>query len=248
MPLEAMSRGEILQSHCRRRVRPESLAFLPAVHLGAAPLLALCLIVAGTGCTKPAPPVEPKFRLLEDIVVYHRAETDRADQLSLEVIRLRADLRRAEEALVTVESGLRGNHTRANAVSALAEARVMVRRTSQQAPWRLEETALAESKLEEADLQIQQGNPGAALFFVYRAKRIAEVVLLEAKVVSEQSDTYFVTGKRVNLRAGPTTDSPVLRVLSQATPVFAERREDDWMLVRVVSGSAGWIHSSLIRR
>ena len=161
---------------------------------------------------------------------------------------MRADLRRAEEALVTVESGLRGTHTRANAVSALAEARILVGRIAQQAPWRMQESGLAESKLAEADRLIQQNNPGAALFFVYRAQRIAEVVLLEAEAVGKQTDIYFVIGKSVNLRAGPTMDASVLRVLSRATPVFPERREDDWILVRVVSGSAGWIHESLIQR
>ena len=110
---------------------------------------ALLGAVLGTGCslqfpqTKGGPP-------LSDIVVYHRAEAERADRLSVEVKRLQADLLRAEEALVEVESGLRGNHTRANAVSELA----------------------------------------AALFFVYRARRIAELGLIEAKTVRSQSDTY----------------------------------------------------------
>jgi uncharacterized protein YgiM (DUF1202 family) len=72
--------------------------------------------------------------------------------------------------------------------------------------------------------------------------------LLEAKSVRSQADTYYVKGTRVNLRIGPTTNDRVLRVLSRETPVFAERSEADWMLVRVISGSAGWIHKSLVRR
>lgn len=214
--------------------------------------LALLAVVVGTGCAMQSPPPPPPAMddapPLRDIVVYHRAESDRAHQLSLEVERLRADLRRAEEALVKVESGLRGDHTRANAVSALAEARILVKYAAQQAPWRSEETHEAENKLAEADRQVQQDNPGAALFFVYRAQRIAELGLVEAKFVSEQRDTYFVRANRINLRSGPTTSHRVLRVLSKETPVFVERSQNDWILVRVISGSAGWVHKSLVRQ
>ena len=209
---------------------------------------ALLAVVAATGCASPSSNSGGDVPPLEDIVVYHRAESDLAKQLGVEVNRLRADLRRAEEALVEVESGLRGSHTRANAVSAIAETRILVKRTARQAPWRIEESREAESKLAEADRQVQQDNPGAALFFVYRARRIAELGLLEAKFVNEQRDTYFVQGNQVRLRAGPTTEGRVIRVLGKATPVFPERSQNDWMLVRVISGSAGWIHKSMIRR
>lgn len=212
--------------------------------------IALLAAMTGIGCatTSPTPPPAAGGPPLEDIVIYHRAESDRADQLSLEVSRLRADLRRAEEALVEVESGLRGDHTHAKAVSAIAEARILVERSARAAPWRVVDTRDAASKLVDADHQVQQNNPGAALFFVYRARRIAELSLLEAELVSGQSDTYFVDGNRVNLRSGPTTNDRVLQVLTRQTPVFVERRNDQWALVRVISGSAGWIHESLLRR
>jgi len=125
---------------------------------------------------------------------------------------------------------------------------ILVRRSAQKTPWRIEESQQAENKLVEADRQVQQNNPGAALFFVYRARRIAELGLLEARFVSKQRDTYFVDGRRVNLRAGPTTENRILHVLTESTPIFAERSEQDWLLVRVISGSAGWIHKSLVRR
>lgn len=211
--------------------------------------LIVLTLLAGTGCANWRPfETGDHSPPLKDIVVYHRAETERADQLSLEVERLRTDLRRAEEVLVSVESGLRGNQTRASAVSELAEARILVRRAAQLAPWRVEKTREAESKLAEADHHVQQNNPGAALFFVYRARRIAELGLLEARFVSKQTNTYFVGAPHVNLRAGPTTNERVIRVLGKETPVFAERKQGEWMLVRVISGSAGWIHRSLIRQ
>ena len=212
-----------------------------------APVFGACVVgLLGMGCATPETHTTRNAAKLEDIVVYHRAEADRAERLSLEISRLRDDLRRAEEALIEVESGLRGNLTRANAVSALAEARILSEHASQQAPWRVNEILEAQNKLSEADVQIQRNNSGAALFFVYRARRIAELALLEAKTIRDAKDTYFVSGQRVNLRAGPTTEDRVLAVLTNATPVFHERSEGDWLLVRVVSGSAGWIHKSLL--
>ena len=47
--------------------------------------------------------------------------------------------------------------------------------------------------------------------------------------------------------AAPSTDARVIAVLSDATPVFPERREDDWVLVRTAAGPVGWVHSSLLR-
>jgi len=214
------------------------------------PTLVLLAFVMGAGCATSPGTRSPGSESppLKDIVIYHRAETERADQLSLEVERWRADLRRAEQALVNVESGLRENQSRANAVSELVEARMLVKRAARLAPWRSEKTREAESKLDEADHHVQQNNPGAALFFVYRARRIAELGLLEARYVNKQRNTYFVGAPHVNLRAGPTTQDRVVRVLTKETPVFAERKQGEWMLVRVISGSAGWIHRSLIRQ
>ena len=182
-----------------------------------------------------------------DVAIYRRAEVDRASRLEAEVKRLRVDLRQAEEAIVLAESGLRGSHSRADAVSSLAEARIQVERAATVAPWRGGMIAEALGKLGEADSQIQEGHFGAALFFVYRSNRIAELLEREARMVRDQSDTQYVRVRGVNLRAGPSTSDRVLGVLSQGTPVFPERREEAWTLVRVASGSVGWVHQSLLR-
>lgn len=209
---------------------------------------ALATLSIGLGCAAMMPVQPPPQTPRNDLEVYHRAESARADQLSQEVARLQVDLRQAEEALIEVESGLRGKHTRANAVSTLAEARILAKRAAQLAPWRGLEIKEVNNKITEAERQVQQNNPGAALFFIYRARRIAEYGLLEAEFVDRQDNTFYVEARRANLRAGPSTDASVLRVLARRTPVFVERQTDNWVLVRVISGSAGWIHESLIRQ
>lgn len=197
-----------------------------------------CALVGGKP-PAPAPAI--------DMAIYRRAEVDRAERLEAEVERLRADLRQAEEALVMAESGLRGSHGRADAVSSLAEARIEVERAASMAPWRVDAIQEARDKLTEADRQIEQSHFGAALFFVYRANRAAQLLEREAALVRKRPGTLFVRVEKVNLRAGPSTADQVVGVLSEGTPVFPERTRDLWTLVRVTSGSVGWVHRSLLR-
>jgi len=213
-------------------------------------LLALACGLAGAGCTTVTSTeierVRPQPTI--DVEVYRRAETDRAARLARQVETLQADLRQAEEALVMAESGLRGTHSRADAVSRLAEARIQVERAASAAPWRAEEVERARVKLAEAERQVEDDHFGAALFFVYRAQRIADALEAEAARVYAGPDTRFIRGKRVNLRAGPSTSEPVLGVLPDGTPVFPERHRSSWVLVRTPSGSVGWVHGTLLTR
>lgn len=178
--------------------------------------------------------------------VYRRAETERAARLAREVEQLRADLSQAEAALVAAESGLRGSYSRADAVSSLAQARIRVARAGREAPWLGDEVGEAESKLADADLQVAAGHFGAALFFVYRAERIADALEAEAKRVYSTPGARFIRGRRVNLRSGPATTERILTVLPMGTPVFAENTEAAWVLVRTEAGDVGWVHSSLV--
>ncbi|MCA9510091.1 MAG: SH3 domain-containing protein [Myxococcota bacterium] len=189
---------------------------------------------------------EPAESTEIDAAVYRRAESVRAERLGREVERLRADLRQAEEALIAAESGMRGNHSRADAVSSLAEARIEVERAARRTPWRRGEIDEARSKLDDADAQVEKANFGAAMFFVYSAKRIAQGLEREASVLADAPDARFVLGQRVNLRSGPSTHEAVVDVLNEGTPVFAERSGDTWTLVRTLHGEVGWVHSSLL--
>lgn len=182
-----------------------------------------------------------------DVAIYRRAEVDRAAHLEGEVGRLREDLRQAEEALVLAESGLRGSHSRADAVSSLAEARIEIERAAILTPWRWDAIDEARGKLREADSQIQEGHFGAALFFVYRSTRISELLEREARMVRDRPGTRYVRVRRAHLRRGPSTSDPVVGVLTEGTPVFPEREREGWTLVRVSSGSVGWVHQSLLR-
>jgi SH3-like domain-containing protein len=75
---------------------------------------------------------------------------------------------------------------------------------------------------------------------------MAESLAAEAQRVETDPKTQFVRAARVNLRSGPSADARVMEALPAQLPVFAERREGDWVLVRTVTGSVGFVHADLI--
>ncbi len=182
----------------------------------------------------------------EQAELFRKAETERAAQLEREIERLQADLETAESALVEVESGLSESNGRADAVSSLAVTRIQVERAASRAPWRAAEIAGARQKLDEAERQVDEGRFGAALFFVYRARRVAEGVLDEVEQILGSGRARMIKATRVNLRSGPSTGQRVLAVLSAGTPVIPQASEGEWTLVQVTGGPAGWIHRSLL--
>jgi len=206
--------------------------------------------LALAACATPAPPPPeppPGPCPALDAPVHSSAQQGRIHYLEREVERLEADLRQAEEAMVAAESGLRSAHSRADAVSTLAEARIALQRGSAAAPWRRDEIREGRDKLEEAEQQLGAGRPGSAVFFASRALRIAETLQDDAARVARERHARFVRGARVNLREGPSTEERVLAVVLGGTPVFEERAEGDWVLVRTLDGPAGWIHAPLLQ-
>jgi hypothetical protein len=198
-------------------------------------------------CACASAPPPPPLATVDDSGVYRRAEAERTRALEREVERLRADLRQAEEAVLTLESGMLGERTRADAVTATAAAKVQLTRARDRAPWCVAQLESAQRKLEEAERQAEHGHVGAAIFFASRAQRIADQALEQAQDSERTEGARRIHGSRVNLREGPGKDATVEAVLLGGTPVFPERAENDWLLVRTPGGRVGWVHASLVR-
>ena len=215
-------------------------------------LLALIFTSACASAPPPAPVVAPEpavnVKIEPSPEILRRADADRVHALEVEVERLRADLRAAEETLLAVESGMRGAQGRAEAVSALAETRIQVDRAARRAPWRIEDAEEARAKLAEAERQLAAQHVGSTVFFVSRARRIAESLTADADRVRANPNTAFVRGNRVNLRSGPSQAETVLKTLSPRLPVFVEGREGDWSLVRTATGHVGFVRSDLLAK
>ena len=210
-------------------------------------LFAIALLaIAGVACQLP--PTFPTGAEVADSPadLERQALEQQIEQLNRTVRRLRRDLTEAEQALVSAESGLSQNVTRADAVSVLAESRILVQRARALAPWRTVVLGEAEAKLEAADLQIREEHFGAAVFFCGRAERLARGLIEEGRATEDFENVSWITGERVNLRSGPSTDHPVVAVLTSQTPVFRQRRARQWALVRTPRGELGWVFESLL--
>ncbi len=168
--------------------------------------------------------------------------SERLARLTQENAKLQADLEAAEAALVEAELRLSGSHTRADAVSTLAMTRIQVERAMSLAPWRADEIKVARTKLDEAARQVEENRFGAALFFVSRARRVAESILAE----TDDGEVGLIGVQRVNLRAGPSTRESILSVLSFGTQVLLQGVEGEWVLVQVSEGPVGWIHRRFV--
>ena len=193
-----------------------------------------------------APPPQKVGVEHPEVEIYRRAEAERVEFFERELARLRDDLARAEASIVAMESGLRGSQSRADAVYALAAARIALDRVSKRVPWQQDRVAEANAKLVEARRQLDADHVASSVFFASRAMGIAESLAAEAELVGGWPGRKVIGGDRVNLRSGPSTDQPVLAVLSRETPVFPERGEEDWTLVRTPSGQIGWVHDALL--
>lgn len=209
----------------------------------------LCLAVIGCQ-NSPAPSGRDESNRLGEVEadVYRRAEMERSEFYAREVDRLRADLRLAEESIVAMESGLRGFQSRANAVSALAEARIALERVGPKVPWRMSEIDEARDKLAEGSRQLDAGHVGSAVFFASRARRITETLRAEVQQVSAWSEKRYIDSAQVNLRTGPSVEHRVVDVLVAKTPVFPERTHANWTLVRTPTGQVGWVNAQLLRQ
>jgi chromosome segregation ATPase len=179
-------------------------------------------------------------------VAERRADREQIDRLEHEVDRLRADLRQAEETLIAAESGLRAATTRADAVSSVADARIQVERATERAPWRGREIREAREKLREAERQLKQGSFTAAIFFASRAQRAASTLVMEAEATESMRGLLRVSVAWANLREGPSTATAVTEVLMAKTPVYNEKTDGDWHLVRTPWGKVGWMHGSVL--
>ena len=201
---------------------------------------------------RPAPPPEPAAEPAPNAAaieseVYVRAQSERTEFLQREVERLHADLQQAERWIVDLESGLRDLHTRADAVSAVAEARIALDRVGKRVPWRHQRVMEARERLEEADRQLAVEHLGAAVFFASRARRITESLQAETEQVAKWDVRRVTRGDRVNLRSGPSQDSQVVGVLASQMPLYPEREISDWTLVRTPEGQVGWVHQTLLK-
>lgn len=82
-------------------------------------------------------------------------------------------------------------------------------------------------------------------------RRSLRLIRARAKVratVAEPAptDRWYVTGSRVNLRAGPGTANPVVRVVTRGAAAEVLEDRGNWYRIRLTDGGSGWIYGKFL--
>ena len=189
-------------------------------------------------CPEPPPSLVtvPAIPDSEDVNEVSGEQSDRVVELEGQVTQLQQKLKQSDSELEAIESHLREEHSRADAVSALAEARVKLQRAARDAPLRSKEVDAANDRLYVAERRIETEDYGAAAFFIYRASGTADSILSEVELARASENAMFIAADDVNLRANPSTEAEVLGQLTRGTVIFPTRAIEEWIQVRTESG------------
>jgi hypothetical protein len=193
---------------------------------------------------KTTPPEE--VRRLETRA--RRAEDDKR-RLEEENATRRRELEVTETELIRTKARLKGLETRAEAASAIAEARILLRRAQGR---RSADVARAQDSLGKAEELLKEDNFGAAIFFASKAQDLV-VKLNEPHAGAPAGDdeqpaprpTCVVKATSANLRESPSTGAPVLATVAQGTTLDALAVRGGWTKVRQ-GDVVGWILSRLV--
>jgi hypothetical protein len=183
-----------------------------------------------------------------------RLRRSEEDQRRLEerVALLLRDLELTETEIIRTKARLKGIETRAEASSAIAEARILAGRLDPKG--RGATLSLCNENIAKAEQQLTQVNYGAAVFFAMKAQDIA-------KKAQESSDparhlgpdderpapqtSYRVKAKTANIRKGPDAAEDVLAEVPEGTMLEASTVRGDWVKVSH-NGVTGWVSRSVV--
>ena len=183
-----------------------------------------------------------------------RLKKSEEEQRRLEerVALLQRDLELTETEIIRTKARLKGIETRAEASSAIAEARILTGRLDPKA--RSVTVALCNENIAKAEQQLSQVNYGAAVFFAMKAQDIAKKAqeatdparhtATEDERPSPQP-TFRVKAKSANIRKGPDVTEEVLGEAPEGSVLEASAVKGDWVKV-IYNGTTGWVSRALL--
>ena len=182
-----------------------------------------------------------------------RARRSEDEQKRLEeqiALRLR-ELQVTETELIRTKARLKGLETRAEAASAIAEARILVKRFESRG--RSATLKSAEEDLEKAEGLLQEENYGAALFFALKAQdmvtKAGDVRVTADATEAERpapQPTYVVSVDSANIRQSPSTQAPVLAEVKRGATLRALAVRGSWVKV-AHENVTGWVNLRVVQ-
>ena len=181
-----------------------------------------------------------------------RAQLRRAEEeerrLEERVALLQRDLEMTETEVIRTKAKLKGVETKAEASSAIAEARILMRRLSQE-KGRSQSSARCKELLDRAEQQLREENFGAAAFFASKAQDLLDATRRGGLGAQEQDrpaprTTYVAKPGGANVRRGPALTEPVVGKVPGGASVEASAMRGDWLKVKL-GELVGWAYRPL---
>jgi len=183
-----------------------------------------------------------------------RLKKSEEDQRRLEerTALLQRDLELTETEIIRTKARLKGIETRAEASSAIAEARILAGRLDPKA--RAATRSLCNDNIAKAEQQLTQVNYGAAVFFATKAQDIAKKAQEASdpgrRAVSDDERpapqaSYRVKARSANIRKGPEVTEDVLAEAPEGSVLEASAMKGDWVKV-TYNGTTGWVSRSVL--
>jgi len=174
-------------------------------------------------------------------------------RLEERVALLMRDLELTETEIIRTKARLKGIETRAEASSAIAEARILTGRLDPKA--RAATVSLCNENIAKAEAQLTATPPnyGAAVFFATKAQDIAKKAQEGSSDSSRHGEderaaaqpTYRVKAKTANIRKGPDVAEEVLAEAPEGSTLAASASKGDWVKV-TYNGTTGWVSRSVL--
>ena len=245
---EALDAGRGVRRDRRAAQRAADLAVTEA-HCATA--LSRTLVQTEQSTTKAAAAVAASTAEVDRLSARLRKAEEDQRRLEEKIAVLARDLEVTETELIRTKARLKGNETKAEASAAIAEARILANRLSEDKT-RASVLARSEESLSKAEEQLSAGNYGAALFFASKAQDlVARVKQGDGSPDASASAPLptlspYVARTVARIRKGPALSAEIVGHLPAGTQVTGEAVSGEW--VRVTHrGVSGWVHSSLLQ-
>jgi hypothetical protein len=197
----------------------------------------------------------------------HAARSGEFDRIGARLRRSEEEQRRLEERialqqrelevteteLIRTKARLKGIETRAEASSAIAEARILLRRLDPKT--RAPILSRCQDSLTKAEQQLQDENYGAAIFFALKAQDLAVKAQDEPprrpatagndKERPADKSQYKVKVKKANIRKGPSLREAVVAQAPEGAVLEASVVRGEWLKVSYAAVS-GWVSLKLL--
>jgi hypothetical protein len=177
-----------------------------------------------------------------------RQAGDEQRRLQERITLLQRDLDVTETEVIRTKAKLKGIETKAEASSAIAEARILMRRVGKE-KGHSASLVRCQENLDKAEQQLRLENFGAAAFFASLAQEALDDTR-RASVSSREQErpppkpSYVAKPAGANVRRGPAQSEPLLGKIPGGASVEATAINGDWLKVRY-GELVGWAYAPL---